>query len=787
MMEIAGALRPDGLRAVALSLSNAKTLPPPRRPGTISRPGLVNRLRASRTVPVVAIVAPAGYGKTTLLADWAERDGRACAWLTVDHADDDLGTFLSGIRSALGGAGVDVSRAVHGSQRAPAPVLASIATSLAAVGTPLVLMLDDVQLLTNPECFRALGALLDALPTGSQLVLASRSLLPLPVARLRVQGRIVELDSADLRLSDREARMLVQAAGANLSRSEVEALNRKTEGWAAGLYLTTLSARMGERVGAVRAPRSRRTGDLDAYFRKHLLPHLSAEERTFLRRSSVLPQMCGPLCDVTLDREGSSELLEAIERWNLFLVPLDRERRWYRFHNLFREMLARELEQKEPRAQIRALHRRAAGWFEAQGDIESAVEHLDRARETGQVLELVERNAHVLFSRGRTAVVERWLDRLDQPPILERHPAIAVYASLLHALGGRPEDSARWAEAAERSRYAGPMPDGSGSLEAWNALVRAARCTAGAPRMLADAEVALDTLAPESHWRTTGLIVLGAARLLSGDVDGADVAFTQAVDEARRRELPNGATMALAERSLIAAGKGRWNSANELAWLALEAAHEAGMGDAPHTALARAAGARAALRLGDWERAHRELAGAAHLLPQLSYGLPWFSVQVRLELARAGLALADAGSAEAALAGVDEILERRPGLGVLGAQAAELRAELVELRGQSGSPPASLTAAELRLLPYLPTHLTFRAIGERLSISRNTVKTEAISVYRKLGVSSRAEAILRAAELGLAVTGAAPPDPSPEHAPAAAGSSGQGVAGTRGPAARVTR
>ncbi|HEV7640542.1 MAG TPA: AAA family ATPase [Gaiellaceae bacterium] len=743
-------IRTNRLPATSFPLLESKLTPPPLREGTIQRTALVNRLRAARGMAVTSVTAPPGYGKTTLLAEWTSRDDRPLAWLSLDETDNDPVTLLTYLAAALNRAAPLDESVFHALCSRGAPVrsvVARIGQSLAERGTPVVLVLDDVHLVKDRATVDTLRTFVDQLPAESQVALASRRAPSLPLARLRAEGQLFEIGVEELRLADREAAALLRAAGLDLTPTEVAELNRHTEGWPAGLYLAALALRTtgGPRPAARFGGADRFVSD---YFRLELLSSLPKRDVQFLTRTSLLDRMCGSLCDAVLETSGSARDIESLERSNLFLVPLDNERRWYRYHHLFRDMLRDELQRREPEL-VASINTRAADWSEANGDPESAIAYAQAAGDRDRVVALVGAAAVPVYQSGRFATVERWLTQLDDAQLLERHPAISVLGAWMHALAGRPEAADRWADAAARSSVDVPMPDGSLSTRSWQALLRTVMCRDGVERMQEDAQIALGTLASGSTWRSYALLGLGVSHVLAGDAEGADPILAEVFELAAATSTIDIASIALAQRSLLAANRGDWPAAEELALRARDLVHEARLDDYVASAMAFVASARSALRHSDWVRSRDDMDRAGRLVPQLTYALPWLAVQVRLELTRAQLSLADSAGAETLLTEVDELLARRPALGVLGMRANELRDQLESVRRPDGGWPSTLTGAELRLLPLLTTHLSFREIAERLYVSRNTVKTQAISVYRKLGVSSRSDAIARAEELDL--------------------------------------
>ena len=439
--------------------------------------------------------------------------------------------------------------------------------------------------------------------------------------------------------------------------------------------------------------------------------------------------------------------MEALARSNLFLVPLDGKGEWYRYHHLFQELLRAELERLQP-GLAPWLLARAADWCEENGLPESAISYAQRAGDVHRVAKLVERCAQPAYQSGRVETAERWLAWVAEHGALEGQAAVAVLGALAAAVQGRPAEAERWADQAEVAGYEGRPPDGSPSIDSWLALLRGLRCYRGVARMRADAEVAVETLARSSQFRPTATLVLAVSHLLAGAVDPADDLLADSVDEGLELRAPEPATVALGERASIAIDRGAWVQAEEYVDRMLNVIRRSRMEEYPTSAFGYALAARVALRRGEAERAHALLARAQRLRPRLTYALPWLAVQTRLELARAYLTIADAAGTETMLREISVLLRRRPDLGTLPAQVDELRESLKTIRADVPG-ATTLTEAELRLLPYLATHLSFREIGERLFVSRHTVKSHAVAIYRKLNVSSRNEAVERCRELGL--------------------------------------
>jgi LuxR family maltose regulon positive regulatory protein len=699
------------------------------------------------------MVAPAGYGKTTLLSQWEARDARPFAWVSIDERDNDAAVLLRHVAAAVHRIDPLDARTAE-ALGAPADsiwdsAMPRLTTQLAARDSPFVLVLDDVDRLDSKDPISTVSALIKSIPPGSMIVLSGRTTPKLPVAALRVGGPLLEIDAFELALSRREAEILLRACGVELDEDELVALLERTEGWAAGLYLAALADRDGANEADRPREAARFAGDdryVADYFHSEYLSRLTPGLLRFLTRTSILEKMCRPLCDAVLESNDSARALKVVEQSNLFLVPLDHHREWFRYQHLFRDLLRRELDEKEPEL-VPVLNARAAEWYEAQGDLESALVHAHAASDTDGAARILSSIALEIQSSGRVAMLESWLERFDDDARLERYPAVAIHGCRTYALRGRALDAERWLKAAERA--AASRRKGVGSVRPLIAVMRSAMCTDGAEQMQADAEAALGKLAPGANWRPSALLVRGVAAALVGEVELADLIFAAAAQEADGLGSTETQVIALGERALLAAGRGDHHQADLLASEACRLVEEGELGAYATSALALAASARCLLRGGQWDRARRQLTLAQRLTRGLTHALPWLAVQVRLELGHAYVTLRDREAAVRVLEQAREILAIRPKLGVLSAGPAALASEIEAMPQTSDGASSRLTAAELRLLPLLATHLSFREIGQRLYVSRNTIKTQAISVYRKLGVSSRSEAIVRAGEIGL--------------------------------------
>ena len=437
-----------------------------------------------------------------------------------------------------------------------------------------------------------------------------------------------------------------------------------------------------------------------------------------------------------------------LARSNLLLVPLDRRGEWYRYHHLFRDMLLADLQRREPEL-IPVLQRHAASWCAGNDRPEEGLEYSMAAGDADTAAGLMERLAVLAHRKGRVPTIQRWFGWLEDRGGIGGHPMAAVLAALLSALTGRPVAAERWADGVDRWQYGDPARPDDPSTEAWAALLRAFLCRRGAEQVRADADEAVRRFAAGSFVTPAPAILQGIARLLCGDLDGGDASLEDGASVGEEAGAHEDVALALCERSLVAIAHSDWDRAEALASQAAAVfAPGRDRGELRDTSCLRGAGTHGHAP-GDVPAARRELVIAQRLRHLLTYALPYFAVQARIELARVHLALADLAGASTLMREVDELLRRRPGLGNLTAEVRALRARLAADRSSSAAGASALTGAELRLLPMLATHLSFPEIAGELFLSRNTIKSQAISIYHKLGASTRSQAVARSGELGL--------------------------------------
>ena len=730
------------VRASAFDVDRTK-LRPPRASHALAGHQRLLGLRPDRAVyPIVVAVAPAGYGKSTLLAEWVSDDPRRVLWISLDTHDDDPQRLVNHIAAALLTSGVHAAELEEGLRSPAASVWSRSMPRLSAAlqdATPFTLVLDDAHAVTSSESWDVIDWLALHAPARAQLAIAGRSLGGSVMPRLQLAGRLSVIGPAELALRDDEAVELLQATGGDGSRAAAVGLNQACGGWAAGLLLSRSST-------ASEAPLAldpgMGTATLDRYIEAEVLRSLSPADQRFLLRASILRMASGPLCDAVLERTDSGEVLDRLCATNTFTSRVGDG--WCRTHELIRTALLRSLEDEDA-LQVAMLRELAAMWHAEHGSPAEAVRYSMESGIAERTAELIGRFANRLFSSGQWAMVSQWLDRAEAQGLSLGNQSVVTAASTGSALTGNPERSVRWAAASERSRTGQATVD-----EGLRALVAAWQCQRGAETMLADALQAEGLIPDVSPWRKSVLAALGLAQLMQGLEQESRSAFRRVVDEPGPARLDVAARSGcLAFLAIDALDRRQLDDAASLIEEAARIRDESGITEQGLQSLVDGVRARVVLvRSGDVEAAQRLLAHAQQLRPLLSWAMPSVALIDRLELTKASLGLGDVGGARAVTREIADILRRRPGLGRLEAEAVELGRRLAERAGALQG-PSSLTAAELRLMPWLATHLSFREIGERLFVSANTVKTEALSIYRKLGASSRSEAVEAAVHVGV--------------------------------------
>ncbi len=718
--------------------------PAPLSAGLVPRQRLVRRLMDARELPVALVVAPAGYGKTTVLSEWEACDGRAFTWVKLDAEDNDPRTLLSAIVLALDSVepvGWDVREAL-GSEgpAATAVALRRLVRGLCRRERPAVLVLDDVQVIRSRESRQVVTTISRACGAGLQLALASRSDDVLPVGRLRAHGNSVELRTGELAMTRSEASALLQLAGVALPPEQVLTLVRRTEGWPAGLQLAALSLR---EQGAGAADVEAFAGDdrlVTEYAREELLSGLPRAQLEFVTRTSVLDPLSAPACNALLGRNDSADMLARLARANVMLTPLDRRETSYRYHELFGAVLRAELRRREPEHEP-VLHMRASAWYAANGDAERAIGHAIDGGDVQRAGTLLWDRALHQVARGQHREIWAWLDRFTDEE-LANTPLLALVAAATSLAQGDLYEAGRW------TTLARSVPDRSDVVRAGVAVMQAVIGRRGVSEMGADAARADELLGGGSPWRPLCLLLHGVSRHLTGHADEARDLLEEGAHLAAV-PAPLVQALCLAQLALLAAGDDDHERATVLAGRARAQIGRCGLEECPTAAMVLAVSAELRAQHGQVAEAAADLRHALRLLARITDPSPWYEVEFCIVAARATLRLSGAAAAAELLEQATRASRRVP-------DAPELRLWLdqaigrVDLALDSGEGADwVLTAAELRVLHHLPSHLSFREIAERLYVSPNTVKTHARGIYRKLGVSSRGKAVDRARAAGL--------------------------------------
>lgn len=519
-----------------------KLYTPRPRPRVVLRPHLIERLNEGLHCKLTLISAPAGFGKTTLVSAWVAGCERPAAWLSLDEGDNDLPRFLTYLVAALRTIEARLGEGIWGVLQAPQPlsietILTTLLNEIAAIADNFVLVLDDYHVLDAKPVDNALTFLLEHLPPQMHLVIATREDPHLPLARLRTRCQLTELRAADLRFTAAEvAAFLNQVMGLNLSAEDIAALETRTEGWIAGLQLAALSMQgyaSRDTASFIKSFTGSHHFVLD-YLVEEVLQQQSADVQTFLLRTSILDRMCGPLCDaVLLDRSApGQETLEYLDRANLFIVPLDNERRWYRYHHLFRELLRQRLQQRDS---LNDLHKRASQWYEDNALESEAFHHAAAAHDIERAERLIERGRMPLYSLGVTTAILDWLDSLPKTT-LDARPWLWVKSATSTLMAGRTtgvEEKLQAAEAALAAAMLNADPDDTtrdllGQIAAIRATLALLRYQP--EETIIQARRALEDLRSDNlPFRSRAIWTLGFAHELQGDRAAARQLYTEAI------------------------------------------------------------------------------------------------------------------------------------------------------------------------------------------------------------------------------------------------------------------
>jgi LuxR family transcriptional regulator, maltose regulon positive regulatory protein len=745
---------PAGLRLTdeLPPLAEAKLAAPRQRRGMVPRPRLEQALEAAADAALTLVAAPAGYGKTTAVRAWAEHGGSALAWVTLDTGDNEparlwtyVATAVDRVRNGLGRRALNRLRA---SATGVEVAVDELMNGIAEFGMPFAIVLDDLQTVTDGECLASLDYAIERLPPAARLIAITRADPAIELARLRARGALSEVRASDLAFTVAEAReLLVDRAGLDVDHDQIGVLRKRTEGWPAALYLAALWLRSVE-------DRDRAVlefgGDhryVAEYLSHEVLASLEPNRRSFLLRAAVLGSFTAELCDAVLDRSDSAAVLGELEESNMFVMSLER-REWFRVHALFAEFAVAQLAAVEPTVPP-AIHRRAAEWFRSHGLVAEAVPHAAAAGDLEVVAELLSEYHLPLIRNGRSGTLLRWAQALPDE-LLTRHPDAVVGAATAALLIGRmTRERRRFLRLADRARAKHPERFGTYE-ECVTAMVRAAGIDDGVGEAVVQGYQAVE-LAQRSADETlvAALAALARALYFAGELDGARSAASRAVEHPDTARRAPGVAAARAILALVATDRGRLATAREHAEAARAlvgriTSSRSWLGSIVAEALGAVLGAE-----GDLVGAERELTHAERFLEDDVPTLPHARLLIRLaDVRRRRGRLDDAGDT---LRRAREELDGLADTGAAPLFADEVASEIERARRQAGNGEILElpSDAELTVLRLLATDLSTREIAAQLFLSPNTVRSHIRSIYRKLGVGSRGDAVARADTIGL--------------------------------------
>jgi LuxR family maltose regulon positive regulatory protein len=728
------------------------------RPEQLVRRGLLGFLHEALECRVSVISGPIGYGKTTLLAHWLQAESVEVpfAWVSLDEQDNDPARLWRHIVEALRLAvpegkdfGADVLVGLGAvAETFVSTTLSMLINELADLPRRVVLVLDDYQFVTEVETHESVTFFIEHLPENVHLVISSRSDPPLPLGRLRAMGELNEIRTGQLAFTEEEAdRLLNEKLGLGIDHDDVAVLLERTEGWPAGLYLASLSLRNKEDKHAFIESFRGSNRYIVGLLGEEVLAYLSEDVRQFLLRTSVVSRLTAPLCDAVTGRHDSASLLRELAGSNLFVVSLDDQDEWYRYHHLFSELLLYELKSSRPDLEPE-LRVRASEWLEDAGLFEGAVTQAFEAGNFELAGMQIARHWRGYVFAGQTATVQRWLESLPQEVLTDSAP-LALVKAWICALGGRGEESARFVTLAECIGHEGPLPDGTSSVESGVAILRASFGYGGVRHGVEVARLAAELEPLESSpWAAMARFALGSSLYLSGDTSEARKPLEEALllTEGGQRLVR---VVALSFLSFVATDEGHLEEAESLARGAQALVEGIRPYRIPQTTLAPIARGRVLAEQGILEEAQKELESALSARRRLPGLSPWPNLVGLLALAPVLAGRGDRAGARAVLAEARTILNANPDAGMLPELLERQERRLRVRKAREGQLDGELTERELEVIGLLDGQLTTRQMAESLYVAPSTVRTQIKSIYRKLGVSSRDAAVEVARNRGL--------------------------------------
>ena len=714
-------------------------LQPPRSQGhLLERPDLIQRLRQGRERKLTLVCAPAGYGKSTLLAQWAAVDAAHTpfVWMSLDERDSDptllFGQLISAIRTVHATAGERSLKALTAGPEAITETAIPLLLDELAGARQTVIVLDDWQVVSSHDCDEALGLLVDQAPASIQIVVASRSDPRVRTARLRARGELVELRARDLAISASQASELFRHEGVPLTDADLERLTERMEGWVAGLCLALLALKEEDAPAQLAQRFSGDSRHVFDYLAQDVLDGIDPELREFMIHSSALDRLSAPLCNAVLGRSDSASMLTMVEQANLFLVSLDATGDEFRYHHLLRSVLRRELAAQHPDPRP-SLHARASRWYEEHGDTERAIDHAIAGGDLTRASALVFLAAVPLLSAGRMATLDRWFAALSSPAA-HADRQLAVMRALAAGLSARGRTEVeRWLSVADDGPEMAPLANGITSMTSCVAMVSASYLSRGIEAAERSARLVLESEPVESPWRYAGLVPLGQSLFLSGRLDAARAPLEEARTLPGAREHLS-TSLGMAYLALVELAAGDGERAEQIARDALALAESLGHGATAGAANGHLAVGCVLLRRSDLYGAVAHLRRAVELAlePEASY---WHT-HALLHLAGAERVAGNGEAADDALRRARSALDELPDAGALAALYDEVSRAEQQTTPRRGL-DEQLSEAELRVLRGLAAGRSISTVSQELWLSSNTVKSHRRSIYRKLGVHTR--------------------------------------------------
>ena len=739
-----------GQHRPSLTSFSVRLTPPIAHADRVPRERLTTRLVESRE-RLVLVVAPAGYGKTTLAVQWSELDDRRFAWVVLGAGMGDPAALWSCIAESVGRAEPTFAPTAERLESRlaaaePSTMAAQVAEALEAIDRELVIVLDDYHFIKESASHASIASFLELMPPGVQLAVVSRQDPPLTVGRLRANGDLLELRADELAFRLDEVDALMNATlRLDLTPEALALLHARTEGWPAIVALAGRSLRdRDDREGFLERFGGSNRFVVD-YLSEVVLDELDSDRRSFLLGTSILERMSGELCDAVLDREGSTQLLAELEKEDLFLSPLDERREWYRYHSIFREFLYRELMLRSPE-RVPELRRRAFDWLAGERLVDDACHQALAAQEYGQAARLVSANWLSLAGPEAPGTILGWIDEFPKDVLRADAPLCVARAWLLRLAGDHPGSlhASRDALAAE---WSGPLPDGAASVEAAASLLRASFVGNDVGEQLRAARRGLELEADGTAvWQTVARVLLGWACYLADDPLEARPLVEQAAEDAPELEMWMTASDARSVLAAIALAEGEPDVAEQHALAALEVAETRRLSGLSHLALAQVVLGRVLADRGELDEADRVLTQALERVRARQDTLP--VAECLLALAPVRRALKRPDEARELLAEAACIIEGSVDPGILRRRLEETTV-ILGRQIRRTSEADELTDRERDVLRLLDERRTKREIGAALFLSYNTIHSHTKSIYRKLGASSRQDALARARELAL--------------------------------------